>query len=587
MIILGVNDGHDAGVCLMKAGRVVLCSCEERRVNRKNFAGVPEQSLIEVFERTGINPEDVDLVTLSSLIRTTVPTHHNKPIHKVLRPLYSLARTEPATRAGRAVLKRIRRKRALLQHLEQIGLGDTPVLPCDHHRCHAATAYFHRPWSDPALVLTLDGAGDGLCATVSRGHGHQLDVISVTPKFHSPAAWFYSAITAQLGLKPYEHEYKVMGMAPYGEASRAIDQLRGLFTIEGLRFRNRTGRVGPAMERYLHKRLYHQRFDDVSAACQQVFEELLVTWVRNAVAETGIHKVCAAGGAFLNVKANKAIREMPEVQSLYVYPASDDGGTPVGAAILGTIHLSEQINAEPELELPRELYLGLESTDNEIERAVSESDLPHVRMEQPAAQVAELLASGYIVARFDGREELGPRALGNRSILADPRNLDVIRKLNFAIKKRDFWMPFAASILEEDAEIYMKDPTPEAYYMIEAFDTTPEGAELLAAGTHPFDRTVRPQLVNELNPGYREIIREFKARTGVGGLLNTSFNLHGFPIVGTPEIAIDTLRGSGLDALAVGPYLIAKDSHILERSLGTSEAHDAGHFDRSREEVGV
>jgi carbamoyltransferase len=169
-----------------------------------------------------------------------------------------------------------------------------------------------------------------------------------------------------------------------------------------------------------------------------------------------------------------------------------------------------------------------------------------------------MLAEGKIIARFDGQEELGPRALGNRTIMADPRDLRSIRKLNFAIKQRDFWMPFAASVLEEDKHTYIVNPTEWAFYMIEAFDTTPEGADKLVAGTHPYDRTIRPQVVNELNPDYRDIIRAFKARTGVGGILNTSFNLHGYPIVGTPEVAIETLVKSELDALALGPFLVTK-----------------------------
>ncbi len=264
------------------------------------------------------------------------------------------------------------------------------------------------------------------------------------------------------------------------------------------------------------------------------------------------------GGAFLNVKANKLIRELPGVEALYVYPASDDGGTPVGAAVLGYLHLCRQRGAAPSLDLPRDMYLGVEFTDAEMESAAQASGLPHHKMADSASEVAEMLAGGKIVARFAGREELGPRALGNRSILADPRDLRVIRKLNFAIKHRDFWMPFAASVLEEDAPKYIRGLSPWPFWMIEAFDTTPEGVESLLAGTHPFDQTIRPQLVNDMNPGYRDLIRAFRARTGVGGLLNTSFNLHGFPIVGTPEVALDTLKKSDLDAVALGPILVRK-----------------------------
>jgi carbamoyltransferase len=385
-----------------------------------------------------------------------------------------------------------------------------------------------------------------------------MEVLSMTPKYHSPAAGLYSAITAYLGLKPYEHEYKVMGMSPYGQSKYCIDILRPSFSVQGLEFRNHTGHFGLNLARYFHRRLYRQRFDNVCAATQELFEELMVTWVKNAIQVTGVPHVCAAGGAFLNVKANQKIRELPEVQSLSVYPASDDGGTPVGAAILGTLTWAQRHNQPALLDLPRTMHLGLKFTETQIEQAILRAGLPLQRMSHPARDQAAILAQGLILARFQGREELGPRALGNRSIVADPRDLKMIRKLNFAIKQRDFWMPFAASILEEDMPRYIQGTSPAPYYMIESFPTTPLGFHDLIAGIHPFDRTIRPQVVNDIYPEYREMIQEFKMITGVGGVLNTSFNLHGFPIVGTPDIAIETYQRSAIDALAIGPFLLRK-----------------------------
>src|SRR5262245_19647477 len=560
MIVLGINDGHDAGATLLRDGKILLHSNEERRRNVKNYAGVPTESIAALFARTGVDPKAVDLVALSSKIRTTFPTRGPKPIYSVLNALSFLARSEWATNAGRWLLSRVRKRKELLDCLTGYGMADKPVLACDHHETHAATAFFHRPWDGPATVLTMDGAGDGLCATVSVGDGHTMRRLAATPKYHSVAAGLYSGITAHLGLKPYEHEYKVMGMAPYGQAEYCIDPVRRAFSVDGLTFRNHTGRTGTgtAIRDYYHRRLREQRFDNVSAACQLAFEEMVVRWAKNAVAATGVRSVVAAGGAFLNVKANKLIRESPEVDKLYVYPASDDGGTPVGAAILGYLELCQRRGQPPALDLPKSMYQGLSFTEAEYETACRASGLPFRKMTGPPDEVGALLAGGKIVARFDGAEELGPRALGNRTIMADPRDLRFIRKLNFAIKQRDFWMPFAASILEEDADRYLKNPSKWAYYMIEAFDSTPEGGDVLVAGSHPFDRTIRPQLVNDLNPGYRDTIRAFKKRTGVGGILNTSFNLHGYPIVGTPEVAIDTLRKSELDALQLGPFLVEK-----------------------------
>jgi carbamoyltransferase len=560
MIVLGINDGHDAGACLLRDGKLLLYSAEERRRNVKNYAGVPTESIAALFARTGVSPKDVDLVSLSSRIRTTFPTRGKKRMYSVMNAMSFIARSQWATNVGRWVLSRMRKRKELLACLAEYGIGDRPLLPCDHHETHAATAYYHRPWDGPATILTMDGAGDGLCATVSHGTGFEMRRIAATPKYHSVAAGLYSGITAYLGLKPYEHEYKVMGMAPYGQAEYCIDLIRPAFSVDGLTFRNHTGRTatGPGIRHYFHRLLEGQRFDNVSAACQLAFEEMVVLWAKNAVAATGVNRIVAAGGAFLNVKANKLIRELPEVDGLYVYPCSDDGGTPLGAALLGHLHLCKQKGATPSFDLPKDMYLGLDFTDEQMEAAAKASGFPYRRMGDPANEVADLLAAGKIVARFSGKEEAGPRALGNRSILADPRDLRYIRKLNFAIKQRDFWMPFAASILEEDAARYLKNPTGWAYYMVEAFDSTPEGGEVLVGGSHPFDRTIRPQLVNDLNPGYRDILRAFKARTGVGGVLNTSFNLHGSPVVGTPEIALDTLRNSELDAVTLGPFLVVK-----------------------------
>lgn len=559
MIVLGINDGHDAGICLLRDGKVVLVSNEERRRNQKNFAGVPSESLKCAFARTGITPKDIDLITLSSKIRTTFPTRGHKPAYSVLHFLTPFARTEFATNLARRLLPKLRKRAELLACLAEFELTKKPIRPYDHHLCHAATAHYHRPFSDePSTILTMDGAGDGICASVSVGQGNDINVIAQTPKYHSVASGLYSTITAHLGLRPNEHEYKVMGMAPYGQASYCIDAIRGAFSVEGLKFRNHTGRFGPRIGPWFHKRLYQQRFDNICAATQQAFEEMVVQWTKNAIVATGIRNITAAGGAFLNVKANKLIRELPEVDKLYVYPASDDGGTPVGAAILGYLDLCRQKGATPSLDLPKSMYQGVSHTEAEMETAIKASGLKYRRMADPGDEVGGLIAEGNIVARYDGAEELGPRSLGNRAILADPRDLRFVRKLNFAIKQRDFWMPFAASILEEDAAKYLKNPTKWAYHMIEAFDSTPEGGETLVAGSHPFDRTIRPQLVNDLNPGYQAVIRAFKKRTGVGGVLNTSFNLHGSPIVGTPEIAIHTLVNSELDALAMGPFLVKK-----------------------------
>jgi carbamoyltransferase len=566
MIVLGIHDGHDASACLMREGQVVLASAEERRTNQKSYAGVPKESIRELFLRSGISPRDVDLVAIGCRIRTTSPTREAKRIYSLLNLAGSLGRYQWSTTLGQRILGRLRQRQDLYGFLNSLGVSADSIA-VGHHDSHAACAYYNRPWTEDALVLTLDGAGDGLCATVWKGSGQDMTLIARTPKFHSVPAELYSNITAHLGLRPYEHEYKVMGMAPYGQPEYCIDQLRGLFRVEGLEFRNCAGRSHGRMRDLLHTRLRGQRFDNVAAACQLVFEELVVQWAQNAVAATGLRNLACCGGAFLNVKANKLIRELPEVEKLYVYPASDDGGSSVGAAILGYLQLCKLRGVEPRGRPRKDMYLGLRFSDEECLAAIEgNSKVEYRRMRDAAEEIAALLASKRIVARFAEAEEWGPRALGNRSILADPRDMGIIRKLNFAIKHRDFWMPFAASILEEDAARYVSGYDPAAngksgaapLYMIEAYDTNQPAGEEIVAGTHPFDKTVRPQVVDGLNPGYRDIIRAFKRRTGVGALLNTSFNLHGYPIVGTPQVAVETMLNSELDVLALGPYLVWK-----------------------------
>jgi carbamoyltransferase len=556
MIILAIHDGHDAGACLLRDGREIWVSSEERRVNSKNFNGVPVKSIDALLKKAGVTARDVDMIAVAGQLRTVAPTREYKKSYSVLSWAYSLARSHAATDLARKILPRIKKRHALMQHLATLGMGDKPLQLYDHHLTHAATAYWHRPWEGDTLILTLDGAGDGLCSTVNIGRGDDITVVDYTTKYHSMPAWMYSGVTKHLGMRQYEHEYKVMGMAPYGQAEYTAPAFREMFGVDGLQFRNYTGKVQFALERHLGRKLYQQRFDNICAGVQVVFEELMVKWVKNCIAATGIRKIACAGGAFLNVKANKLIRELPECEAFYAYPASDDGGTPVGAALLGWRDLCRQKSIPFTYDAPRTMYLGLDFSDDEMEQAIKKSGLRYERMTDPARQVAELLANQQIVGRFNGREEIGPRALGNRTIMADPRDLKNIRKLNFAIKYRDFWMPFAASMLEEDAPKYIRGLKGWPYYMIEAFDTQPIAEKEIIAGMHPMDLTVRPQLVNDMNPGYRDIIREFKKLTGVGAVLNTSFNLHGFPIVGTPEVAIDTLKNSKLDALALGPFLV-------------------------------
>jgi carbamoyltransferase len=559
--ILGVNDGHNAGAALIRDGRVLAAIQEERLRNIKNYSGTPSRSIRSVYEIANVDPMDTDLIAIVSLNRVYAPLAEMPLRVRLFEKISPLLHSHVFSRFYVKVLHRFRPMRKLKKVFSDVGILDREVVFIEHHQAHAALAYYQSPIPGEVAVLTLDGAGDGLCSTVSIGRNNRIERIASSTYYDSPGNSFYSEITAYLGMKRWEHEYKVMGLAPYGRAEYCIRQMERMIRInprKPLEFQNTINACGTQIQGKLRKMLAGHRFDNIAAAAQLHFERLMKTWVRNVVRETGIHKIVCSGGSFLNVKANKVIREMEEVEDVFFTPICDDGGTPVGAALEGYNLYCRREGVKPRRFPPGDLYWGREFSDDDIRRALERKNLldKAERVEGVEAAVAGLLCEGKIVGLFSGRDEFGPRALGNRSILADPRDLRVVRRLNKAIKMRDFWMPFAPSVLENRMDDYFINPRP-ARYMIEAFDTT-ERADEITACLHPYDRSARPQTVNEWNPRYRRVLEEFEARTGVGGVLNTSFNLHGWPIVGSPETALETFQNSGLDALALGNYLLTK-----------------------------
>ncbi len=558
--VLGIHDGHNAGAAIIQDGRILAALSEERLTNKKNHSGVPRRAIREVLRIANISPAQVDLIALGCLVRAAAPIEDEQSgavqIYKKLAPLFQSHLASELLVKG---FHLVRRMDGLLAVLEQLELGEKEIHFVDHHTSHAACAYYQQPWEGETLILTLDGAGDNLSATVNIGRHNRMDRIASTTFFHSLGNNLYSEVTGYLGLKRWEHEYKVMGLAPYGQAEICLDQMRKIVRIHPhrpLEFQNTLGAYSTEVQSRLKRLLAGQRFDNIAAACQKHYEDLVTQWVSNAIRETGVHRISCAGGMFLNVKANKLIRELPDVESAFFYPASDDGGTPVGAALEGYHRYCRREGLSPQRIPMTDMYYGREYSDEEIEQVITEGGWKDYaeRIQEIDDAVAVLLSEGKIVARFSGRDEWGPRALGNRSILADPRDLRVIRKINYAIKHRDFWMPFAPSILEEAGKIYLKDSR-LAPYMIEAFDTLPQADEIGAA-LHPFDLTARPQTIGDSNPRYQRLLRQFQKQTGVGGVLNTSFNIHGYPIAGTPQTALWTLENSALDELALGHWLV-------------------------------
>ena len=572
-LVIGVHNGHNAAAAVVRDGNLSFALQEERLTRIKNHGGIPAQTLKAIA--CSLTPSDSTgqglpvafggkNLTYCDWKRDAILSNYGKTACGPVGQLKRLARKNPTISASINRFKFSKLERELNATMEGRRARATGF---DHHLCHAAAAYFG--WGrmqEEILVLTCDGAGDCACSTVSVGKNGNLRTIARTDESHSVGA-FYGKITYLMGMVPLEHEYKVMGLASYAESSpetqKMADEFHQLFEFNKRNpvvWQRRNG--SPPMQfasGYLGHLIQRKRFDHVAAGAQLFMEQFLTRWVQNCVRETGISKVALSGGVFMNVKANKRILELPEVQELFVFPSCGDETNAIGAAWLLYQSAFQQV-PEP----LAHLYLGTSYSGKRVETALRNYKFTHrILVEEQAdieQRVAELLSKGRIVARFKGRCEFGARALGNRSILANPSRIDCVRTINEMIKCRDFWMPFAPSVLEERSEDYFRKPKPmPAPHMIMTFDTREQKRSAMAAAVHPCDFTGRPQEVSEkTNPDYYRLIKYFEGMTGEGIVLNTSFNLHGEPIVCTPEDALRVFDVSGLEHLALENILLTK-----------------------------
>jgi len=461
----------------------------------------------------------------------------------------------------------VRREKILIAKL--LNIDRSKVLEVDHHTAHAYAAYYGSPFNTmKSLVFTLDGEGDKLCATVNIYEGSRTQRIAATHLGHS-IGWIYMDTTQFLGMKPNEHEYKVMGLAPYAKpygVDKVYNRIKDMLDLDRknpLIFKSKldTHRTIP----YFQKVLKFQRFDFIAGAVQRLTENVVSRWIKTAIQKTGIKRIVLGGGVFMNVKANMKIMEMSEVQYLYIFPSCGDESTPIGACFYGYRYLCQRQNKKFLCEPLKDLYLGQEFSDLEIEQVLHREEIfdkyEVKKIDDIETEIARLLSENQIVARVSGRMEWGARALGNRSILANPSDYENIRILNEWVKDRDFWMPFTPTILEEREQDYVINPkNVSAPYMALTFRTKELAKKHLKAAIHPYDFTARVQVLKEdWNPSFYKIIKEFERLTGIGGVLNTSFNLHGQPLVCSPEDALKTVEDSELKFLALGNFLISKE----------------------------
>ena len=574
MRLLGYFHGIDPAAALIDDGHVVAYVEEERLLRNKHAANLfPIRSIDTCLALGRVGLGDLDAIVYG----WDAPRYGSGDMARFYDEINRHHPPDDATRRWQqrnvgyfapAALQRTLVAN-LVRHFGVDPAAIPPMVFHPHHRSHAAAAFFLSPY-DEALVLTVDGSGDSDCTTIWHGRGTALEPLHRIEIPHS-LGWFYAAITEYLGFDAYDGEYKVMGLAAYG---RDNPELRGkLAQIVRPGPRGFDYEVDPA---YLHhgSHTYSDRFtdrlphliglpprqgprrlepihEDLAFETQRLLEETVIRLVGHFQRETGLSALCIGGGVGLNVKMNSRLRR-GVFDRVWAFPIPSDSGLAIGAAIGHEVAATGR--RPPRLE---HLYLGPAYGDDDVEQQLRQCGLAYRRPDDLAAATADLLADGKVLGWFQGRMEGGPRALGGRSILADPRTIAARDRVNAAIKFREYWRPFCPSLTIESAARYLVKPD-DAPFMILAFEATELARAGVPAVVH-VDGTVRVQTVDAATaPRYHAVLEAFERKTGVPVVLNTSFNVKGEAIVCTPRDAIRCFAATGLDALVIGAFIVDK-----------------------------
>ena len=591
MHILGLSCYfHDASAAILRDGQLMAAAEEERFSRVKHDFGFPDRAIRFCLDEAGIQGSDVDYVAF-----------FEKPFVKFDRILQTTFGEVPRSGAvfRQAITAWLLDKLWVKNRIrEALKIDPQRILFVEHHQSHAASAFFCSPFED-AAILTVDGVGEWATATTGRGSDRQ---IALTNEIHFPHSLglLYSAFTAFLGFEVNEGEYKVMGMAPYGRP-QYVDRVRQLLRVspdgafalnlEYFDFQHSTIRTysdkfvelfgpprpverlffteasgyptyfGDKPSNYAELARENQHYADIAASIQAVTEETLIAMARGACERAGSSRLCMAGGVALNSVANGRILREAGVTDLFVQPAAGDSGAALGAALF----VWHQVLGHPRGFVMEHAAWGQQHAMDAIRSAAASSGFRSAEFDTEEAMLdhsAALLASGKVLGWHQGRFEWGPRALGHRSILADPRRADMKDIVNVKIKFREPYRPFAPSVLREHADVYFDTAGASAQYparfMLLVEPVRPEARATLPATTH-VDNSARLQTVTRAaSPRYYGLIERFGRETGVPVVMNTSFNLRGEPIVNTPAEAISTFARSGLDALVLDRLVLYK-----------------------------
>jgi carbamoyltransferase len=599
---------HDSAAALLIDGQIVAAAQEERFTRKKHDSAFPAQALAFVMAEAGLTPADLAAVAF-----------YDKPYLKFERLLETYHGFAP--RGLRSFLmampvwikEKLMMRRMLKDELGKAGEGEPPVLFPEHHLSHAASAFYPSPFAE-AAILTVDGVGEWATTTIGFGQGRD---ISILRELHFPhsVGLLYSAFTYYTGFKVNSGEYKLMGLAPYGnpDADRVkrwksliLDELVDLRSDGSLLLnmdyfdfatgltmcRNDKWESLFGVPRRPRESLLDQRHMDLALAIQQVTEDIMLAMADTAKKLTGADYLTMAGGVTLNCVANGKLVRRGTFKDVWIQPAAGDAGGAIGAAYAAW-HIwqgQERRLPNPQMDNMQGSYLGPEYSADDILRVARRNRAPYQRYEdfdELLRDVAQLLSQGNVVGWFQGRMEWGPRALGNRSILGDARHPEMQKRLNLKIKYREGFRPFAPSVLYEDAAAYFdldrpspymllvapvkedrRNPLPAGYENLELFDRLYHLRSDVPAITH-VDYSARIQTVHkDTNEKYWRLIAAFKELTGCGLIVNTSFNVRGEPIVCTPADAYQCFMRTEMDYLVMGDFLFRKQDQPAWRETG-------------------
>jgi carbamoyltransferase len=579
MRVLGIGDHVSCGSALVEDGKLISAITDERLVREKMVFGFPRESIKAILDYHGLQPGDIDAVAIATKNQHLIDEYvdfrdgwFGLKRGKFKQALFEVASNVSKIRLAFPSIDKIyyamrepafrKRRNGLKQILgEEFGIH-APVHFLDHHFCHITSAYYTAGYEN-ATVFSIDGGGDGKSGAAYKVEDGKFTQLNSISSFNSLGA-FYSYITQICGFNAGRHEGKITGMAAYGEPE-FIPELRKILIQKDGTFENVANVFFLSALREL-QRLLPEDFShkNLAASIQQYSEELVVGMISHWLEETGHSNVALAGGVCSNVKINQRILEIPGVESVFVHPGMPDDGMPVGAALGLYYELSGQ-KYDPEFVTMPHVYLGPDYSDDEIKAELDKQEVDAVFHDDIESEIAQLLAKDAIIARFNGRMEYGPRALGNRTILYQPKDPTLTYWLNDALHRTEF-MPFAPVVMAEHAERCFKNingAENTARFMTMTFDCTEWMAENCPAVVH-IDNTARPQLVSrDDNESMYRILDEYNKLTGLPVLINTSFNMHEEPIVCSPFDAIRAFKLGHLDYLAIGNWLAANPAKVV------------------------